>query len=206
MCVLNGRNSLKNDYTFVSAQGGCSVIDYCFAAYEDLDLFTNFEVHRIRNLIQKVFVEGSAASGHMPDLSFLTWVYMLPDEISQGENTSNDNSSYVRYNLKSIPSDFLLDPSIFSVLNARIDTLQTEQDNQLHMDGLFGDFCKTMKDEMNRYLNPKRILTGCTVRNKSRRTKKPWWCDDLTHLWNEMCVEEKNGSVGKFFWQKESFR
>ena len=48
-----------------------------------------------------------------------------------------------------------------------------------------------MKDEINRYLNPKRILTGCTVRNKSRRTKKPWWCDDLTHLWNEMCEEEK---------------
>ena len=100
---------------------------------------------------------------------------------------------------------------MFSVLNARIDTLQTEQDNQLHMDGLFGDFCKTMKEEMNRYLNPKRILTGRTVRNKRRRTKKPWWCDDLTHLWNEMCMrrknglehrEEENGSIGKFFLAK----
>ena len=89
-------------------------------------------MHRIRNLIQEIFVEGSVASGHMPDHSFLTWVYMLPDETSQSENTSNGNSSYVKYNLKSIPSDFLLDPSRFSVLNARIDTLQTEQDNQLN--------------------------------------------------------------------------
>ena len=68
-----------------------------FAPYEDLDLYKNFEVHRIRNLIQEIFIEGSVASGYVPDHFFLTWVYKLPDEISHGENASNGFSSYVKY-------------------------------------------------------------------------------------------------------------
>ena len=44
-----------------------------------------------------------------------------------------------------------------------------EQDQQLHMDGLFIDFCSVMKGEMNRHLGPKQILVGYTSGNKSRQ-------------------------------------
>ena len=50
--------------------------------------------------------------------------------------------------------------------------LKTEQDNQLRMDEIFNDFCTVMKGEMNKYLSPKRIMVGNTVRDKIRRTKK----------------------------------
>ena len=100
MCVLNGRNSLKDDYTFISSQGGSLVIDYCFVTYEDLELYDNFEVHRIRTLIQEIFEAGSVTSGHLPDHSFLTWEYRLPDEIAHSETTSNDNSCFIKYNYK----------------------------------------------------------------------------------------------------------
>lgn len=42
-CILNGRNCVKNDYTFVGPQG-CSVVDYCIIPYESLENFRNFKV------------------------------------------------------------------------------------------------------------------------------------------------------------------
>ena len=59
----------------------------------------------IRNLIQEIFEAGSVTSGHLPDHSFLTWEYRLPDEIADSETTSNDNSCFIKYNLKNIPND-----------------------------------------------------------------------------------------------------
>ena len=41
-CILNGRGSLKNDLTYVSSNGGSSVIDYCLKPYKDLAFYENF--------------------------------------------------------------------------------------------------------------------------------------------------------------------
>ena len=77
------------------------------------------------------------------------------------------------------------------MLSNRIDRLQAEQEEQLQMDGLFNDFYTVMKGEMDKNLNPKRILIGYTLRNRDRRTKKPWWSEELMQRWNEICIEEK---------------
>ena len=44
-CIVNGRNSIVNDYTFVSTRG-CSDVDYCLTAYETLSRISNFKVVR----------------------------------------------------------------------------------------------------------------------------------------------------------------
>ena len=31
----------------------------------------------------------------------------------------------------------------------------------------------------------------CGINNKKRRSKKPWWNDALTLLWNSVCIHEK---------------
>ncbi len=42
-CVLNGRNTVTNDFTSVRRQGGSAVMDYCVMPYhESLDVFTDF--------------------------------------------------------------------------------------------------------------------------------------------------------------------
>ena len=43
---------------------------------------------------------------------------------------------------------------------------------------------------MDRCLNPKVVLLNSSTKDKER-TKKPWWSDTLSNLWNEMCVEAK---------------
>jgi hypothetical protein len=38
---------------------------------------------------------------------------------------------------------------------------------------------------------PSKIVLIDGLSNKHRRCKKPWWNDDLTSLWNEVCSAEK---------------
>ena len=52
LCILNGRNSVKNDFTSISVKG-CSVVDYCITPYDSLNYFTDFTVTRTTDLINK---------------------------------------------------------------------------------------------------------------------------------------------------------
>lgn len=44
---------------------------------------------------------------------------------------------------------------------------------------------------MNDNLNQKTILHSRHI-NKRKRTKKPWWTDSLSELWNTMCSMERD--------------
>ena len=50
-CVLNARNSVTNDFTYI-AQGGASVVDYCILPAEELPKYKKFQVHFINGLVQ----------------------------------------------------------------------------------------------------------------------------------------------------------
>ena len=45
MCVLNGLNFVKNDFTPVSIKG-CAVVDYCIIHHDNIYLFQDFKVKR----------------------------------------------------------------------------------------------------------------------------------------------------------------
>ena len=76
-CVLNGRNSINNDYTFMGPQGS-SVVDYCFIPYEGLDNFINFKVTSETDLFNNSNLLGviDPETSH-PDHSLLTWNFLL---------------------------------------------------------------------------------------------------------------------------------
>ena len=52
MCMLNGRNCIKNDYTSVSTKGA-SVVDYCVIRHEHLEMFSDFSVNLTCDVISK---------------------------------------------------------------------------------------------------------------------------------------------------------
>ena len=57
---------------------------------------------------------------------------------------------------------------------------------------MYSSFVSTVKSEMNDKLNPRRIRLKDSVRsNKLRRSKKPWWTEELSRMWNDMCDAEK---------------
>lgn len=56
---------------------------------------------------------------------------------------------------------------------------------------MYSDFASSVKMEMNVKLNSKRVrLQDSATSNKRRRSQKPWWTDELSRLWNNMCSAE----------------
>ncbi|CAC5379308.1 unnamed protein product [Mytilus coruscus] len=56
-CILNGRNTILNDYTYVSTRG-LSVVDYCVVPYEMLDIFNKFKVTRTSVQMRSLTLDG----------------------------------------------------------------------------------------------------------------------------------------------------
>jgi len=55
MCMLNGRNFVHNDYTSVSTKE-CAVVDYCLVTHENLQYFSDFNVHNTLDLLKTIGV------------------------------------------------------------------------------------------------------------------------------------------------------
>ena len=72
MCILNGRNYVKNDYTSISTKG-LAVVDYCLVSHDHLSLFSNFSVVRALDAISQCGSGPTLASTCIPDHSLLTW-------------------------------------------------------------------------------------------------------------------------------------
>ena len=197
-CILNGRNCIKNDFTFVSTRGS-SVVDYCVVPYENLSCFTNFEVLRARTLFDEIATVGSFDPQHIPDHSMFTWTFKTfigRDYQTVPDNTlDNGTINTVRFDTRNVPIDWMSDAETVSKLNILIQDLETSELNQSSLDSKYGELVKIVHDEMELKLNKLRTNVENGTNNKRRRMKKPWWNDDLTVLWNDVCKAERE-------WQK----
>ena len=63
--------------------------------------------------------------------------------------------------------------------------------NQTEADENYADFIHMIKQEMHQKVNYKSIKIEIGLNNKTRRTKKPRWSEELTAIWNELCINEK---------------
>lgn len=51
---------------------------------------------------------------------------------------------------------------------------------------MYEKFCIGVKLQMDTHLYHSVTLNGRS--NKKRRTKKPWWTEELSALWNDLCA------------------
>ena len=71
-CILNGRQCINNDFTFVSTRGS-SVVDYSIVPYEHLENFNKFLVYRSADLYN---ISSAIESRLIPDHSVIVCEYM----------------------------------------------------------------------------------------------------------------------------------
>ena len=81
-------------------------------------------------------------------------------------------------------------------LNEAILRLETSSKRQTDINEMYSDFVTAVKMEMVQNLNPRHIrLQDSATSNKRRRSRKPWWTEELSRLWKNMCSAEKNGGT-----------
>ena len=190
-CILNGRKSIKNDYTFVGPQGS-SVVDYCIIPYEALDNFDDFKVTLEKDLFNRANILGTIESetSH-PDHSLLTWNFMMEAHGKQPTKINKEHEirvSFTKFD-RNIPGDFL--QSRQDELSDYIRRLDNDISTQEHLDRIYLDFVSLVKDEMQDKLNHRTVQAVIGNNNKKRKVKKQWWTNYLTELWNNTCKAEK---------------
>jgi hypothetical protein len=190
-CVLNGRNTVRNDYTYISTNGS-SVVDYCILPYECVNKFSDFTVYTMSELMEELDMTSRVDPKAVPDHSLLVWnIDICSAGLEAGvHDTGSIHTSYRKYKLDNIPQNFLVDK--LSELEHCINTLERGVETQDNLDNAYNELVVTLKEEMQEKLAWKNININNGVNNKRRRVKKPWWTDQLCVLWNSVCSAERD--------------
>ncbi|VDI02802.1 Hypothetical predicted protein [Mytilus galloprovincialis] len=189
-CILNGRKTLTNDFTFVSTRGS-SVVDYCILPYEMLDSFNSFSVTRATTIIQSLGEPGRYDLRKIvPDHSLLTWnmclYFPIEDQVSKNKDKNQTVTKIIKYDTKSLPENWLIGDSIVTEINRVILQLEQSEASQQNIDKMYENFVSVLKTEMSEKLSSKEIRISNAFNNKARKCKKPWWNSELTMLWNDV--------------------
>ncbi|CAC5406641.1 unnamed protein product [Mytilus coruscus] len=104
---------------------------------------------------------------------------------------SQQKNTYVSYDVKNIPNDWLTNKDILNKINMCINKIQCSKGRQFEVDKLYDNFVEILHSEMNNKLESKVKVLNST-NNRKRRIKKPWWNDNLTNKWNNVCMAEND--------------
>ena len=190
MCVVNGRGQV-DDFTSIS-QNGASVVDFCVVPYENIAQIQEFKVLRSRDVFTEAGCVGEVDLRTMPDHSMLTWVMSYsPRGTGQGiYQPRTACARYVKFDLKSIPEDFMCDQSSIQTISELILRLNIQDVDQEVINSVYGEFCQTIYDQMKLKIPNREVLITDSVAPKKRN--KPWWNDELHTLWMEVKNAEKS--------------
>lgn len=201
MCVVNGRISPVNDnFTRVHTTGS-SVVDYISTFHDNLKNCKSFNVHLMRPLLQKV----GQNTDKIPDHSVLEFDFIphslnehndthQPNSpnISEAQLTSDENTDryFTRYNVRNIPVDFMNSDMAAQAINECIDNILHTRNTQTDIDNMYSEVCNLYYSEMDKWFKSHNI--NSVSRKKFRNSSKPYWNDNLSELWTDMCKAESN--------------
>ena len=77
---------------------------------------------------------------------------------------------------------------------------------QNKLDSAYKDLCDVIKEEMVERLPKKHVKPSNSCENKRRKVGKPWWSEELTDTWNDMCDYEKQWRKCKALAEKSRFK
>ena len=150
-------------------------------------MFKDFNTIRPSELVNNTGVVPVS----VPDHSFISWSIDIPVDVnSSSKNTVSKNQS-IKYDVSNIQDNFLQEPEIVSDLHNTVFNLEASLRTQHNINNAYNSLCNNIKKEMSENLNKCKVKIGNASSNKRRKIGKPWWNENLTCLWNEVCNAEK---------------
>jgi hypothetical protein len=92
------------------------------------------------------------------------------------------------YNYNSIPEDFLSNAKWRNIIVDIIDKLQFNHLSQDSLDDIYGKFASHIFEQMDEYLE---YRDASKQGRKRLKHSKPYWNDELFHLWKDMHTKER---------------
>ena len=117
LCTLNGRfDQSKDNFTSVSCKG-LAVVDYFICPYSSLNLYSDFQVHDILDIIK---------SKDVPIDSTIPDHRLLMVELKQPQRSSKINNTKQQVKVRSIPMGYMQDSVVLEQLCMLADQLAPE--------------------------------------------------------------------------------
>ncbi|VDH98527.1 Hypothetical predicted protein [Mytilus galloprovincialis] len=103
--------------------------------------------------------------------------------ILNGRSSKKDNFTFVSTQGSSVDN--------IEELNNMIYSLESSVNYQTDLNNCYSVSVDLIKAEILDKLKVKEICANSAISKKRRRSKKPWWSETLTELWNSLCCAEK---------------
>ncbi len=111
-------------------------------------------------------------------------------DIPQSNNDETTQRYFRRYNVRSMPADFIKSDVAQQALVHCIDSILLTTETQDEIDNMYSHVCNLNYSEMDNWFRSNNI--NSKSRKKFRTSSKPYWSDELSDLWKEMCIAETN--------------
>ena len=122
-CVLNGRNDIDDTFTYITTRGR-SVVDYYIIPYDNLCMFSEFNVITATDVIEGC-LRGNIESRLISDHSVLRCTLNLENVSRTMSNNSLLSKSFKKFDLSDIPEDMYLGDNVRSHLDTVIEQLES---------------------------------------------------------------------------------
>ena len=154
-CIVNGRNTVKNDFTCFGPNGS-SVVDYCICPQEHLEKFSDFQVLPMHDLMDNYNIEPPVVT---PDHAILRWSWSFVCQVCDGETATQrlTGAMYRKYDVTQIDRNFLSSSNLLDQVNQRIENIQHVNEVKDQLNGIYEDFSTIMKSHMDNTLPYKDI-------------------------------------------------
>ncbi|VDI60035.1 Hypothetical predicted protein [Mytilus galloprovincialis] len=185
-CVLNGRFQDCDNFTSISKRGK-SVVDYICVPHDVFDKCKKFEVLTAESIVNNNSLFGLlGGKSRLPDHSVLITEFTVT-HFEQAVSTDNEMKR-ARFKINQIPLDFMSSEIRRNALINIITDIEHSRETQENIDVIYENLCTEIIAEMT-----DKIPQYCNYNSKKHfRTKKLYWNETLTELWNKMRTCEKD--------------
>ena len=194
LCMLNGRVGEEgdNDYTCTTSRGR-SVVDYILTNHETIQYCSKFKVMSCIEIIDEHKLQGLLGRrSRTPDHSLLYFELGVNVSLEQPQERTDQElvpgHSERRYKVKDIGPNFMKSDICKQAILNLINIIECNNERQNEIDSIYDLFTNTVLKEMNKNVPYKDINPNS---KRFLRPRKPFWNEELGHLWSQMNTAEK---------------
>ena len=123
---------------------------------------------------------------NLPDHLLLTWNLTVPHNVNKKLQTSQTRR---KYDLTNIGEDFMKKEK--EHIQRKISDIEEQLAEKDKLNEAYESFLQLLEDEMGNHIKYKDIKINTNAAHHHKSKRKPYWCNELQQLWDNVKDKEK---------------